>query len=108
VGFTGINFKIAYLLVHAFQAILLGRDWWPSKSHVVNGVSWEIDRAYEVPLHRRREAYVWATMMAGVGTQWLEDWNLAAGSTLGYVEKTVPTKVLRGHQISPPFGPNEP
>jgi hypothetical protein len=67
--------------------MLLGRNWTPSQSHVVNGAYWEIDLASEVPLDRRREAYVWATRSAGVGTQWLEDWNLAAGDTLAYVEK---------------------
>ena len=91
VGFTGIDFKIAYLVVHALQAILLGRDWRQPKSHVVNGVRWEMDLASMVPISRRREAYVWAVRMAGVGTGWLEDWNLALGDTLAWVEKTVET-----------------
>jgi len=108
VGFTGIDFKIAYLLVHAFQAILLGRDWRPSKSHVVNGVYWEMDTANKVSLYRRREAYVWATRMAGVGTQWLEDWSLAAGETLAYVEKTVASPDSPpGEEGTSPYPPNK-
>lgn len=89
VGLAGINFKIAYLLVHAIQATLLGRDWNSTKSHVVNGALWEIDTSTKVPLDRRREAYVWAVRMAGVGTQWLEDWDLAMGDTLTYVKTKV-------------------
>jgi hypothetical protein len=105
VGFTGIDFKIAYLLVHAFQAMLLGRDWIPSKSHVVNGVCWEIEKVVnDPPLTRRRDAYVWAVRMAGVGTQWLEDWNLAAGATLTYVEGEVATRGnLPGEEGTSPY-----
>jgi hypothetical protein len=108
VGFTGIDFKIAYLVVHACQAILLGRDWLPSKSNIVNGVRWEIDTTSKVPLSRRREAYVWATRMAGVGTQWLEEWNLAAGDTLAYVEKEVAVLGgLPGEDGTSPYPPNQ-
>jgi hypothetical protein len=108
VSFTGIDFKIAYLLVHAFQAILLGRDWIPSNSHAVNGVYWEIDPTSKVPLHRRREAYVWATRRVGAGTQWLKDWDLAAGDTLAYVEKAVANlDSLPGEERTSPYPPNE-
>jgi hypothetical protein len=89
VGLTGVNFKIAYLLVHALQATLLGRDWKSSKSFIVNGALWEIDETSAMPIHRRREAYVWASKIAGTGTQWLQDWDLAAGDTLAYVEEEV-------------------
>lgn len=108
VGFTGIDFKIAYLLVHASQAILLGRDWIPSKLHAVNGVYWEIDTTSQEPLQRRREAYVWATRVMGVGTQWLKDWDLAAGDTLAYVNKTVAElDGLPGEESTSPYPPNE-
>jgi hypothetical protein len=92
VGLTGINFKIAFLAIHAFQAVLLGvagsiRKF--SKGHVINGAFWEVDTGVTKTLKRRREAYVWATKMAGMGTQWLTDWQLAAGETLAWVEKEI-------------------
>ena len=77
--------------MHALQALLLGRDWRQPKSHVVNGLRWEMDLDGMVPLSRRRDTYVWAVRMAVVGTKWLEDWNLALGDTLTWVGKTVET-----------------
>jgi hypothetical protein len=90
VGLTGINFKIAYLVMHAFQAPLLSlARWTPAQGYVINGAVWEMDSTVKTPLKRRREAYVWATKTAGTGTQWLTDWQLAAGETLAYVEQAV-------------------
>jgi hypothetical protein len=93
VGLTGINFKIAFLVMHAFQAALLGvAGWQSSKGHVINGALWEIDTTTTMSLKRRREAYVWASKLAGTGTQWLKDWQLAAGETLAWVEGELATE----------------
>jgi hypothetical protein len=92
VGLTGINFKIAFLVMHAFQAALLGvAGWQSSKGNVINGALWEIDKTTTKSLKRRREAYVWATNLTGTGTQWLKDWQLAAGETLAWVEAELAT-----------------
>lgn len=88
-GFAGFEFKIAYLLCHAMQAILFAfaSGLRMKGSVTVNRAIWEIDESQTVSVSRRREAYIWACKFAHVGTEWLVDWNLAAGETLDIVEK---------------------
>lgn len=89
VGFTELNFKIAYLSAHALQAILIAiASKQPVEERVIiNRTVWEQTANKEAPkLERRREAYVWACKATGVmNTKWLQEWDLAAGPTLDWV-----------------------
>lgn len=95
VGFTTLNFKIAYLSAHAIQAVLISfaaneLSETLGERTIVNRTYWEqADDPNPPLLPRRREAYVWACEVTGAGTEWLKEWDLAAGGVLEYVKNKV-------------------
>ena len=102
VGFTTLNFKIAYLTAHAVQAILIalasGRP--VDKNVIINRTQWEqTSDPNPKYINRRRVAYVWACQVMGVDdTEWLKDWDLARGPTLDYVNEQL-KKVASGKEM---------
>lgn len=90
VGIAGNDFKLAYVLAHVAQAVLLAlhsKDELGSQKR--NGVFWDVDEKSEVRLLRRRHAYVWATEATTKNPEWLELNNLATKDTLKWVQEKV-------------------
>ncbi|EGN98187.1 hypothetical protein SERLA73DRAFT_161075 [Serpula lacrymans var. lacrymans S7.3] len=97
VGFSGMLFRISYLVAHVIQAALLvyAGDK-PLQRQIVNRVEWVVDgNDIEKPLLRRRDTYVWVIKQIRKhpweGFEWLKTWNLASGETFNYVETLLAT-----------------
>lgn len=87
VGDAGLNFKIAYLVGHALQAIAL--SFYSKKvlyTRTLNRVTWEIGKSIQ-RLERRRDAYLWATEQTSGNVEWLCLWGLADPTALAYVQQ---------------------
>jgi hypothetical protein len=89
-GIAGLNSKIAYLVGHALQAIMLSfhsNDVLGTRT--LNRITWEVGKPVDRLIRRRREAYLWATEETTGNTDWLRWWHLADVETLAYLEQTL-------------------
>ena len=92
VGIAGLNFKIAYLVGHVIQAILLALSSnRPLGTQIRNCVLWEVEKE-SVVLNRRRDAYLWATLETTGHTKWLVSHGLATEEVIQYVEQGLAAK----------------
>lgn len=89
-GIAGLNSKIAYLVGHALQAIMLSlhsNDVLGTRT--LNSVTWEVGKPVDCLIRRRREAYLWVTEETTGNIDWLRWWQLADVETLAYLEQTL-------------------
>ena len=101
IGIAGLNAKVAYLVGHVVQAVLIALlSKRPLRSRTLNSVWWEIN---EPPsgrsIKRRRDAYVWACENTTGDVEWLKAFNLADPDTLEFIRAH-----LNGSNSLPPFG----
>jgi hypothetical protein len=85
---AGMNSKVAYLVGHALQAVLLSfHSNRVLGTRTLNEVTWHVKPPVDRRFERRRDAYVWATEETTKNTKWLVKWQLADSSTVDYVNK---------------------
>jgi hypothetical protein len=88
IGIAGINAKVAYLVGHVVQAVLIALlNKRPLKSRTLNSVWWEINKPLSGrSIKRRRDAYVWACENTTGDVEWLKAFNLADPDTLEFIQ----------------------
>ena len=89
-----LNSKLAYLLGHALQAILLAFHSSSAVStRTLNNVTWRLEPTVKKGLKRRRHAYVWITRETTGNTDWLRLYDLATAEVLEYVETEIRRRI---------------
>lgn len=79
-GSAGFNAKLAYLVCHITQSILLSIHAKPEiRDQTINGMVWRVAGPLKRDLKRRRDAYIWALETTGTtrSPEWLSYWHLA-------------------------------
>jgi len=95
VGIADLNFKVACLVGHAVQAILLALcSRRVLGTQTLNRVNWHVKPIIE--LKRRRDAYLWATKETSGNTDWLSLWHLANPELVQWIQDQLgrPAQVL--------------
>ena len=87
IGIAGLNAKVAYLVGHVVQAVLIALlSRRPLKSRTLNSVWWAIKEPPTAKsIKRRRDAFLWACENTTKDIEWLKAFNLADPDTLEFV-----------------------
>jgi hypothetical protein len=88
VGVAGLNSKIAYLVGHIVQAVLIALlNKRALKSRTLNSLRWEVYQSTtRGSIKRRREALLWASEHTSGNAEWLKLFNLADEESLAFIQ----------------------
>jgi hypothetical protein len=87
IGIAGLNTKVAYLIGHVVQAVLIALlSKQPLKSRTMNSVWWEVHEPRIQSIQRRRDAFLWACEQTTRDAEWLKLCNLADAASIEFIQ----------------------
>jgi hypothetical protein len=87
IGIAELNAKVAYLVGHVVQAVLIALlSKYPLKSRTINSIWWEVHEPRIQSIQGRRDAFLWACKQTTRDSEWMKLCNLADTASIAFIQ----------------------